>query len=37
MGGNVAKKAKDDLEDKLKESVITKNNSLSYKYIKSKE
>ena len=32
MGGNVAKNAKDDLEDKLGESVITKNNSLDYNY-----
>ncbi len=32
MGGNVAKKAKDDLEIKLCESVISKNNSLNYKY-----
>ena len=32
MGGNVAKNAKDDLEDKLGECVITKNNSLKYDY-----
>ena len=32
MGGNIAKNAKEDLEDKLGESVITTNNSLDYKY-----
>lgn len=35
MGGNTAKVAKDDLERKLGESVITKNNNLNYKYIES--
>lgn len=33
MGGNTAKVARDDLEKKLGESVITKNNNLNYKYI----
>jgi len=33
MGGNTAKVAKDDLEKKLGESVITKENNLNYKYI----
>ncbi len=33
MGGNTAKVARDDLERKLGESVITKNNNLNYKYI----
>ena len=33
MGGNTAKVAKDDLEKKLGESVITKENKLNYKYI----
>ncbi len=32
MGGNVAKIAKEDLENKLDESVISKENSLDYKY-----
>ena len=35
MGGNTAKVARDDLEKKLGESVITKNNNLNYKYIES--
>ena len=35
MGGNTAKVARDDLEKKLGESVITKNNNLNYKYIVS--
>ncbi len=33
MGGNTAKVAKDDLERKLGESVITSNNALNYKYV----
>ena len=33
MGGNTAKVAKDDLEKKLGESVITKENNLDYEYI----
>ena len=37
MGGNTAKVAKDDLERKLGESVITKNNNLNYKYIESQD
>lgn len=31
-GGNVAKNARVDLERKIKESVITKNNALNYQY-----
>lgn len=37
MGGNTAKVARDDLERKLGESVITKNNNLNYKYIESQD
>ena len=37
MGGNTAKVARDDLEKKLKKSVITNNNMLDYKYIDNKE
>ena len=37
MGGNTAKVARDDLEKKLGESVITKNNNLNYKYIESSD
>ena len=33
MGGNTAKIAKDDLENKLGDKVITSNNSLGYEYI----
>lgn len=33
MGGNTAKIAKDDLENKLGDKVITNNNSLGYEYI----
>lgn len=33
MGGNTAKIAKDDLENKLGDKVITSNNSLKYEYI----
>ena len=33
MGGEVAKAAKDNLENKLGESVITNKNNLSYKHI----
>ena len=32
MGGNVSKVARDDIESKLGESIISKNNSLSYQY-----
>ena len=32
-GGNVAKVAKDNLEEKLKKPVITKQNNLGYKYV----
>ena len=35
-GGEVAKTARDDLEKKLGETVISKNNSLNYKYIEQK-
>lgn len=37
MGGNTAKVARDDLERKLGESVITRNNDLNYKYIETQE
>ena len=37
MGGNTAKVARDDLEKKLGESVITKNNNLNYKYIETQD
>ena len=33
MGGNVAKVVKDDIEEKLGESIISKNNNLSYQYL----
>lgn len=33
MGGNTAKIAKDDLENKLGDKIITNNNSLGYEYI----
>jgi len=36
-GGEVAKKARDDLEQKLRKTVISKTNSLDYKYIEDKE
>lgn len=32
-GGEVAKNTRLDIEERLKESVITKDNALSYKYI----
>ena len=32
-GGNVAKAAKDNLEEKLGKSVVSKQNKLSYQYI----
>ena len=35
MGGNVAKVARDDFENKLGESVISKENYLNYKYLDS--
>ena len=37
MGGNTAKVAKDDLEKKLGKKVITKENSLNYKYKEEQE
>ena len=37
VGGNTAKVARDDLEKKLGESVITKNNNLNYKYIETQD
>ena len=37
MGGEVAKAAKDDIEDKLGESVISSTNSLKYQYIENKK
>lgn len=37
MGGNTAKVARYDLEKKLGESVITKNNNLNYKYIEPQD
>lgn len=33
IGGNVAKVARDNLEENLGESVVTTNNKLDYKYI----
>ena len=36
MGGNVAKVARDDLEKKLGKTVISSKNTLSYKYLDSK-
>lgn len=33
IGGNVAKVARDNLEENLGESVVTKDNNLNYKYI----
>ena len=33
MGGNVAKVARDNLEEKLGKQIITKNNALNYKYL----
>lgn len=33
MGGNVAKVARDDLEKKLGKTIISKSNSLKYKYL----
>ena len=35
-GGEVAKTARDDLEKKLGETVVSKNNNLNYKYIEQK-
>lgn len=37
MGGNTARIARDDLERKLRESVITRNNDLNYKCIEVQE
>ena len=36
MEGEVAKTARDDLEEKLGETVISKKNVLNYKYIEQK-
>ena len=36
MGGNTAKVARDDLEEKLGEAIITNKNNLGYKYIDDK-
>lgn len=36
LGGNTAKVAKGDIERKLGESVVTKNNNLNYEYIDDK-
>jgi len=33
IGGNVAKVARDNLEENLGESIVTSNNKLNYKYI----
>ena len=33
LGGHAAKVAREDLENNLKTSVVTKNNALNYKYI----
>ena len=33
MGGSAAKAARDNLEKNLGESVVTKDNALSYKYL----
>ena len=35
-GGEVAKAARENIEDKLKEPVITSNNNLNYKYLDDK-
>ena len=35
MGGHAAKVAREDIEKSLGESVISKNNALSYKYLDS--
>lgn len=35
IGGNVAKVARDDLENKLGKKVISKENSLKYKYLEN--
>ena len=37
MGGNTAKVAREDLESKLGESVITSDNALNYKYIEEEK
>lgn len=37
MGGHAAKVARDDIEKKLEESVVTKQNYLNYKYIDETE
>lgn len=37
MGGHVAKVARDDMEEKLGKTVISKKNSLNYQYVDTKE
>ena len=37
LGGEVAKVAKENLESKLKKSIISSNNNLNYKYAKNKQ
>ena len=37
MGGHAAKVSRDDLEKNLGKSVISKKNSLNYKYIEDKK
>lgn len=37
MGGNTAKIARDDLERKLKDRIVTNNNKLNYQYIDDKK
>lgn len=37
MGGHVAKVARDDMEEKLGKTVISKKNSLNYQYVNTKE
>ena len=37
MGGNTAKVAREDLEIKLGESVISNHNALNFEYIEDKE
>jgi hypothetical protein len=36
-GGSIAKQARDNLEKKLGESVVTKDNNLNYEYIDDKK
>ena len=37
IGGNIAKVARDELENNFDESVVTKYNRLGYEYIENKE